>query len=120
MASVLIVDDAIFTRMTIKRMLEAKGHSMVGEAATGVEAIEKFAELKPDVVILDITMPGMNGVEALKRIKILDPEAKVVICSAVGLQNIIAQAIELGAEEFIIKPFDAEQLVAAVDKVMKR
>ena len=118
MASVLVVDDAAFMRMRIKQMLEANGHSMVGEAMDGVEAIEKFAELKPDVVILDITMPGMNGIEALKRIKVLNKDAKIIICSAMGYQELIAKAIEEGAKEFIVKPFEAEQLMAAIDKVV--
>lgn len=118
MAKVLIVDDAAFMRMRIKQMLEANGHTMVGEAIDGIEAIEKFAELKPDVVILDITMPGMDGIEALKRIKVLEPKAKVIICSAMGYQELIARAIEQGAKEFIVKPFEAEQLIAAIEKVV--
>lgn len=120
MASVLIVDDAAFMQMTIKQMLEANGHSAAGMATNGIEAIEKYMELKPDVVILDITMPEMNGIEALRRIKILDPEARIIICSAIGLQEQIAQAIEYGAEEFIIKPFEAAQLMGAIHKVMSK
>lgn len=120
MAKVLIVDDAIFMRMTIKKILEENGHSMVGEAITGVEAIEKFAELKPDVVLLDISMPEMNGLEALKRIRILDPKAQVIICSALGQQDFVASAIENGAKDFIVKPFTATQLVEAVEKVLKQ
>ena len=118
MASVLVVDDAAFMRMRIKQMLEASGHTMVGEAMDGVEAIEKFAELNPDVVILDITMPGMDGIEALKRIKVLNKDAQIIICSAMGYQELIAKAIEQGAKEFIVKPFKEEQLMAAIDKVV--
>ena len=120
MASVLIVDDAAFMQMTIQRMLEANGHSVAGMAANGIEAIEKYAETKPDVVILDITMPELNGIEALKRIKILNPDARIIICSAIRHQDKIAEAIELGAEEFIVKPFEATHLIGAIEKVMRK
>ena len=86
MAKVMVVDDAVFMRMTIKKMLEAHGHSVIGEAGNGVEAVKKYVEIKPEVVLLDITMPEMNGVEALKRIKEVDAKAKVIICSAMGQQ----------------------------------
>ena len=119
MAKVLIVDDASFMRMTIKQMLEKNGHEAVGEAGNGIEAVKKYIELNPDVVLLDITMPEMNGVEALKRIKELDASAKVVICSAMGQQAMVAQAIQNGAKDFIVKPFEADRLIAAVDRVMK-
>ena len=118
MASILIVDDAAFMRLTIRKIMEPEGHTIIGEAATGVEAVQQFAELRPDVVILDITMPDMNGIEALKRIKILDPKAKIVICSAMGQKSMVAKAVELGAEEFIVKPFENKDLVAAVKKVL--
>lgn len=119
MAKVLIVDDASFMRMTIKQMLEKNGHETVGEAGDGIEAVKKFIEVKPDVVLLDITMPEMNGVEALKRIKELEPTAKVIICSAMGQQAMVAQAIQSGAKDFIVKPFEADRLIAAVERVMK-
>ena len=118
MARVLIVDDASFMRMTIRQMLEKDGHETVGEAGDGIEAVRKFIEVKPDVVLLDITMPEMNGVEALKRIKELEPTAKVIICSAMGQQAIVAQAIQAGSKDFIVKPFEAERLIAAVNRVM--
>lgn len=118
MASILIVDDAAFMRLTIRKIMEPEGHTIIGEAATGAEAVQQFAELRPDVVILDITMPDMNGIEALKRIKILDPKAKIVICSAMGQKSMVAKAVELGAEEFIVKPFENKDLVAAVKKVL--
>ena len=119
MASVLIVDDAAFMRLTIKQMLEANGHSMAGEAATGKEAVEKFVETRPDVVVLDITMPEMNGIEALKRIKIIEPKAKIVICSALGQHDMVAKAIELGAQQFIVKPFEAQRLIDAIERVIE-
>ena len=96
MANVLVVDDAAFMRMTIKKMLESEGHKVVGEAGNGVEAVQKYTELQPDVVTLDITMPEMNGVDALKRIKEYDPKAKVIMCSAMGQQVMVAQAIQSG------------------------
>lgn len=118
MASVLVVDDAMFMRMTIKKMLEANGHSVAGEAGNGVEAVKKYMEIKPDVVLLDITMPEMNGVDALKRIKEVDAKARVIICSTMGQQAMVAQAIQNGAKDFVVKPFEESRLVAAVNRVM--
>ena len=118
MAKVMVVDDAVFMRMTIKKMLEAHGHSVIGEAGNGVEAAKKYVEIKPEVVLLDITMPEMNGVEALKRIKEVDAKAKVIICSAMGQQAMVAQAIQSGAKDFVVKPFEEGRLAAAVDRVM--
>ncbi|MFG6368470.1 MAG: response regulator [Lachnospiraceae bacterium] len=118
MAKVMVVDDAVFMRMTIKKMLEAHGHSVIGEAGNGVEAVKKYVEINPDVVLLDITMPEMNGVDALKRIKEVDKKAKVIICSAMGQQAMVAQAIQSGAKDFVVKPFEEGRLVAAVDRVM--
>lgn len=118
MARVLVVDDAIFMRATIGKMLEENGHSMVGEASTGVEAVEKFVEVKPDIVILDITMPEMDGIAALKRIKIIEPKAKIIICSAIGQKDKVVEAIEEGALSFIVKPFEADQLIDAVEQAM--
>lgn len=120
MANVLVVDDAAFMRMTIKKMLEAHGHTVVGEAGNGLEAIRKYNELNPDVVMLDITMPEMNGVDALKNIKQINPAARVIICSAMGQQAMVAQAIQYGAKDFIVKPFEEDRLIASVDKIMSR
>lgn len=106
--------------MTIKKMLEAHGHTVVGEAGNGVEAIKKYSELNPDVVMLDITMPEMNGVDALKNIKQLNPAARVIICSAMGQQAMVAQAIQYGAKDFIVKPFEEDRLIASVEKIMSR
>ena len=119
MARVLVVDDAMFMRMTIKKMLEANGHSVAGEAGNGVEAVKKYMEIKPDVVLLDITMPEMNGVDALKRIKEADAKARVIICSAMGQQAMVAQAIQNGAKDFVVKPFEESRLVAAVQFNLK-
>lgn len=119
MASVLIVDDAAFMRLTIKQILEPAGYTVAGEAATGVEAWQRYVEVKPDVVILDITMPEMNGIEALRRIKTVDGNAKIIICSALGQHEMVAKAIEYGAQEFIVKPFQPERLIAAMEKVLR-
>lgn len=118
MANVLIVDDAAFMRLSIKQIIEGHGHTMIGEASNGEEAILKFKELKPDVTILDITMPKMGGLDALKHIKDTDPTAKVVICSALGQQEQLAKAIQYGAKDFIVKPFEPDRLVAALNKVL--
>ncbi len=120
MARILVVDDAAFMRMTIKKMIEPHGHTVIAEAENGVEAVKKFIEFKPDVVLLDITMPEMNGVEALRRIKEIQPTAKVIICSAMGQQAMVAQTIQYGAKDFIVKPFVEDRLIAAIDKVMSR
>lgn len=120
MARVLIVDDAAFLRMTIKRMLEAHGHSMAAEAENGIVAVEKYKESKPDVVLLDITMPELDGIAALQLIMKVDPNAKVIICSAVGQQERVAQAIQCGAKDFIVKPFQEDRLIASIEKVMSK
>ncbi len=120
MANVLVVDDAAFMRMKIQQVLEAHGHSMAGEAANGIEAVEMYKKVNPDVVILDITMPEMNGIEALKRIKEIDPKARIIICSAMGYQDLIAKAIQYGAQDFVVKPFEEAHLIGSVEKVMSR
>lgn len=119
MAAVLIVDDTLFMRASIRQMLEANGHSVAGEAANGLEAIEKYAAVKPDVILMDITMPDMDGLEALRRIKEIDPAAKVVMCTAMGQQAMVAKAVELGAQQFIVKPFQPDRLMAAIDTVCR-
>lgn len=120
LANILIVDDAAFMRMTIKKMVEAHGHVVVGEAENGVEAIKKYQELRPDVILLDITMPEMNGVDAMKALKGLDAGVKVIICSAMGQQAMVAQTIQAGAKDFIVKPFVEERLMASIDKVLSK
>lgn len=119
MAAVLIVDDTLFMRASIRQMLEANGHSVAGEASNGVEAIEKYAAVKPDVILMDITMPDMDGLEALRRIKEIDPNAKVIMCTAMGQQAMVAKAVELGAQQFIVKPFQPDRLMAAIDNVCR-
>jgi two-component system chemotaxis response regulator CheY len=119
MARVLVVDDAAFMRMMLKDILTKGGHEVVGEAANGVEAVEKYKELKPDVVTMDITMPEMNGIDAIKEIKKFDPNATVIVCSAMGQQAMVIEAIQAGAKDFIVKPFQAARVIEAVQKVLK-
>ncbi|MGI6697988.1 MAG: response regulator [Clostridiales bacterium] len=115
---VLIVDDAAFMRMMIKDILSKNGYQVVGEAENGIKAIEKYAELKPDLVIMDITMPEMDGIEAVKRIRAADPGATIVMCSAMGQQAMVIEAIQAGAKDFIVKPFQPERVLEAVNKVL--
>lgn len=114
---VLIVDDAAFMRMLLKDIITKAGYEVVGEAANGVEAVEKFKELKPDVVTMDITMPEMNGIDAIKKIKEFAPDAKIIVCSAMGQQAMVVEAIQAGAKDFIVKPFQHSRVVEALQKI---
>jgi len=114
----LIVDDAAFMRMMIKDILSKNGFEVVGEAADGVQAIEKYHELKPDLVTMDITMPEMDGIAALKSIKEKDPSAIVIMCSAMGQQAMVIDAIQAGAKDFIVKPFQADRVIEAIQKAI--
>lgn len=116
--TVLIVDDAVFMRMKIREVLEDNGYSVLAEAQNGVEAIEKYKEVKTDLILLDLIMPEMDGIEALKRIKKIDPEAKVIICSAMGQRSIVMEAFKEGAIDFIVKPFENNRLIEALKKAM--
>ena len=113
---VLIVDDAAFMRMMIKEILSKNGYSVVGEASDGAQAVEKYKELGPDLVTMDITMPEMDGISALKEIKKLDPNARVIMCSAMGQQAMVIDAIQAGAKDFIVKPFQADRVLEAIKK----
>ena len=115
---ILIVDDAAFMRMMIKDILEKNGFEVVGEAQDGVEAVEKFKELQPDLVTLDITMPEKDGLTALKEILAEDGSAKVIMCSAMGQQSMVIDAIQAGAKDFIVKPFQADRVLEAINKVL--
>ena len=117
MKRVLIVDDAAFMRMSIRKMLEENGFEVVGEAENGVMAIEKYQELQPEVVTMDITMPEMDGLEALREIKKLDPAASVVMVSALGQEARMKEAIIYGAKGFIVKPFKEEIIISALSKL---
>jgi two-component system chemotaxis response regulator CheY len=116
--NVLIVDDLAFIKMVLRDILEKSGFHVVGEASNGEQAIAMYQERRPDVVLMDITMPDMDGLTALKRIKEIDPEARVIICSALGQQRLIVQAIQLGARDFIVKPFQPPRVVAALKKAL--
>ena len=118
MAKVLIVDDAAFMRMMIKDILEKGGFEIVGEANNGIKAVELFKKEKPDVVTMDITMPDMDGIEDVKAIKEFDPAAKIIMCSAMGQQTMVMDAIKAGAKDFIVKPFQPDRVIEAVTKVL--
>ena len=119
MAKVLIVDDAAFMRMMLKDILTKGGYEIVGEAADGNEAVAKYNELKPDLVTLDITMPNKDGIQALKEIKASDPAAVCVMCSAMGQQSMVVEAINSGAKDFIVKPFQQDRVLESIRKVLK-
>ena len=116
--TILLVDDAAFMRMMLKDILSKSGYNVVGEAENGVRAIEKYKELKPDLTILDITMPEMDGIEAAKGIRAADPNAVIIMCSAMGQQSMVIESIQAGARDFIVKPFQANRVLEAVQKVI--
>ena len=113
---VLIVDDAAFMRMMLKDILTKNGYQVVGEGVNGKDGFEKYASLKPDLVTMDITMPEMDGIAALKAIKASDPSACVIMCSAMGQQAMVVEAIQNGAKDFIVKPFQHDRVLEAVKK----
>lgn len=115
---VLIVDDAAFMRMMLKDILTKNGYEVVGEAENGAKAVEKYKEVTPDLVTMDITMPEMDGISALKNIRSIDSNAKVVMCSAMGQQAMVIEAIQAGARDFIVKPFQADRVIEAVKKAI--
>ena len=116
--NILICDDAAFMRMMIKDILSKNGYTVAGEAENGVKAVEKYNDLKPDLVLMDITKPEMDGIQALKNIKAADSGAKVIMCSAMGQQAMVIESIQAGAKDFIVKPFQAERVLEAVKKVV--
>ena len=116
--NILICDDAAFMRMMIKDILTKNGYEVAGEAENGLKAVEKYNETKPDLVLMDITMPEMDGIQALKKIKEVDGGALVIMCSAMGQQAMVIESIQSGAKDFIVKPFQAERVLEAVKKVV--
>ncbi len=118
MAKILIVDDAAFMRMMIKNILIKEGYEVVGEAENGAQAVEKYKELTPDLVTMDITMPEMDGITAVKEIMKVNKGAKVVMCSAMGQQAMVIDAIQAGAKDFIVKPFQPDRVIEAISKVL--
>ncbi|HEY8804473.1 MAG TPA: response regulator [Clostridium sp.] len=118
MAKVLIVDDAAFMRMMIRDILEKNGCDVVGEANNGIKGVELYKVERPDIVTMDITMPEMDGIEAVKAIKGFDPAAKIIMCSAMGQQTMVMDAIRAGAKDFIVKPFQSDRVLEAIKKVL--
>ena len=116
--NILICDDAAFMRMMIKDILTKNGYNVAAEAENGAKAVEKYNEVKPDLVLMDITMPEMDGIQALKKIKENDPSALVIMCSAMGQQAMVIESIQAGAKDFIVKPFQADRVLEAVRKVV--
>jgi len=114
--TVLITDDTAFMRMTLKNVIQKNGFNVVGEAADGEEAVAKYAELRPDLVTMDITMPKMDGITAIKEIMKIDPNAKIIVCSAMGQKPMVIDALNAGAKDFLVKPFDAERVIEALNK----
>ena len=117
MAKILIVDDSRTSRKMLRNILESNGHEIIDEAVNGQEGVQKFQALKPDVVTLDITMPVVDGVEALKMIKALDPDSKVVMVTAAGQKNKMIECIKAGANEFLTKPFEQQEIGDVINKM---
>ena len=116
--TVLICDDAIFMRTMISDILSQAGFEIVGEAESGLQAVEKFRQLKPDLVTMDIVMPDMGGIEAVREICKTDPDAKILMCSAMGQQALVVEAIQAGAKDFVVKPFQPSRVLEAVQRVL--
>lgn len=116
--NILICDDAAFMRMMIKDILTKNGYTIVGEAENGQKAVEKYNETKPDLVMMDITMPEMDGIRALKKIKATYPNAAIIMCSAMGQQAMVIESIQSGAKDFIVKPFQPDRVLEAVKKAI--
>ena len=115
---IMLVDDAAFMRMTIKNCLTKAGYDSIIEASDGQVAVETYEKEKPDLVIMDITMPNMDGIQALQAIKAMDDGAKVVMCSAMGQESMVIDAIRLGAKDFIVKPFKPDRILQTVEKII--
>ena len=116
--TVLVCDDAIFMRTMISDILSQAGYEVVGEAETGVQAIEKYKQLKPDLVTMDIVMPDLGGIEAVREIMKFDSAARILMCSAMGQQALVVEAIQAGARDFVVKPFQPSRVLEAVQRVL--
>ena len=115
---ILITDDALFMRVTLKNILSKQGYEVVGEAANGRESVELYQSVKPDLVTMDITMPEMDGISAVREIKKIDAEARIIMCTAMGQKNMVMDAVAAGAKDFIVKPFQPEKVLDAVKKLI--
>jgi len=115
----LVVDDAMFMRRMLSDILEKGGHTVCGEASTGREAIERYKELKPDLVTMDIIMPDMSGIEAVKEIRKIDPHAKILMVSAMGQQALVLEAVQSGALDYIVKPFQPSRVLESIERIFK-
>lgn len=118
LAKILVTDDAAFMRMQLKDMLTKLGHEVIGEATNGEESVQLNEELDPDLITMDITMPEMSGIEAVREIRKTDQDVKIIMCSAMGQQGMVVEAIQAGAQDFIVKPFNAERIAESLDKVL--
>jgi two-component system, chemotaxis family, chemotaxis protein CheY len=116
--TVLVCDDAIFMRTMISDILQQSGFEVVGEAETGVEAVAQYRKLRPDLVTMDIVMPDMGGIDAVREITKLDPNARILMCSAMGQQALVVEAIQAGAKDFVVKPFQPSRVLEAVQRVL--
>ena len=117
---IMVVDDAAFMRMMLKDILTKNGFEIAGEAENGLRAIDRYKEVSPDLVLMDITMPELDGIGAVKQIKALDPNAKIIMCSAMGQQAMVLESIQAGARDFIVKPFQADRILEAVNKCLQQ
>jgi len=120
MARILIADDAAFMRQMIREIIEPEGYEVVGEATNGIEAVEQFNELHPDLVTMDIVMPKRSGIDAVKGILVDDPGAHIVMCSALGQETLVMEALQAGAKDFIVKPFKPDSVLATLKKVLEK
>ena len=120
MKRVLVADDASFMRQMIRDIIEPEGYEVVGEASDGVEVVEKFKDLQPDLVMMDIVMPKRSGIDAVKGIVAMDPGAQVVMCSALGQEALVMEAIQAGAKDFIVKPFKPDAVIGTLAKVLEK
>ncbi|MUK90740.1 response regulator [Ornithinibacillus sp. L9] len=119
MAKILIVDDAKFMRVTLTNIFEKGNHEIVGEAEDGRKAVQLYKQFQPDLVTMDITMPVMNGIDAIKEIMEFNPNAQILVCSAMGQQKVVVEAIEMGAKDFIVKPFDEQRVLETVNRILQ-
>jgi two-component system chemotaxis response regulator CheY len=119
-ARILIADDASFMRQMIREIIEPEGYEVVGEASNGIEALEQFIELRPDLVTMDIVMPKRSGIDAVKGILAEDAQARVVMCSALGQETLVMEALQAGARDFIVKPFKPDAVVATMKKILEK